>query len=147
MRHSTVHHKSFISIVTVVVAAVAGLCVFPTGQPASGEQQVTSDTNPRSADAAKDARRRSRPARPRIEPVEKENWSPEQQELLAPFERTGRLFNVFTTMANHPDLANDWMTFATYILPRTLCRRAIVRFSFCESAGCARPNTNGASTW
>ena len=33
-------------------------------------------------------------------------------------ERTKRLYNVFKTMANHPDLARDWMTFATHILRR-----------------------------
>ncbi|MES1213659.1 MAG: carboxymuconolactone decarboxylase family protein, partial [Singulisphaera sp.] len=46
----------------------------------------------------------------------REDWSKEQQEILAPFERTGRLYNVFTTMANHPELARDWLTFATHIL-------------------------------
>ncbi len=48
--------------------------------------------------------------------MKKEDWTPQQQQLLAPFESTGRLYNVFTTMANHPDLARNWLTFATYIL-------------------------------
>lgn len=116
MRHSTVHHSPLVSIIMFVVASMTGLCVFPTGQRASGEQKVTSDHGSSGTEATKDTRKRSRPTRPRIEPVKKENWSPEQQELLVPLERTGRLYNVFTTMANHPELANDWMTFATYIL-------------------------------
>lgn len=77
---------------------------------------MTHDAKEGSAGSAKDGRRHTRPTRPRIEPVKKDNWSPEQQQLLAPFERTGRLYNVFTTMANHPDLAQDWLTFATHIL-------------------------------
>lgn len=55
---------------------------------------------------------------PRIATVESDQWSPAQRELLEPFERTGRLYNVFKTMANHPDLARDWLKFATYILQR-----------------------------
>jgi len=57
-------------------------------------------------------------SKPRIETVEKDQWSPAQRELLEPFERSGRLYNVFKTMANHPDLARDWLKFATYILQR-----------------------------
>lgn len=73
-----------------------------------------------SSGADRTARRASGPRlpQPRIEPVQKEAWTPEQKEILEPLERTGRLYNVFKTMANHPDLANDWMTFATYILRR-----------------------------
>lgn len=54
--------------------------------------------------------------KPRIEPVSKENWTPEQQELLEPLDKAGRLWNVFTTLANHPDLYRQWLPFATYIL-------------------------------
>jgi 4-carboxymuconolactone decarboxylase len=55
---------------------------------------------------------------PRIEPVKKESWTAAQRELLEPYEQAGRLLNVFTTMANHPDLARDWLTFATHVLRR-----------------------------
>jgi alkylhydroperoxidase family enzyme len=48
--------------------------------------------------------------------VEKADWTPEQKEILDPFERRGRLYNVFSTMANHPELARDWLTFANYVL-------------------------------
>ncbi|HEY4309203.1 MAG TPA: carboxymuconolactone decarboxylase family protein [Pirellulales bacterium] len=81
----------------------------------NGDRQVTNKPETPSHDAAGRSAR-ARPTKPRIPPVKKEDWSPKQQELLAPFERTGRLFNVFTTMANHPDLAEDWLTFATHIL-------------------------------
>lgn len=53
---------------------------------------------------------------PRIPPVTKESWTPEQQELLRPFERDGAIYNVYATMANHPALAKDWLVFGAYIL-------------------------------
>ena len=58
-------------------------------------------------------------AKPRIEPVKKESWTEAQQTLLAPYERSGRVYNVFTTMANHPDLARDWLTFGSRVLRRS----------------------------
>ncbi len=59
---------------------------------------------------------RPRPEKPRIEPVKKQDWTAEQREILAPYERSGRVYNVFATMANHPALARDWLTFATHVL-------------------------------
>jgi len=59
---------------------------------------------------------RPRLAKPRIAPVDTAKMAAEQQKILAPYERSGRIYNVFTTMANHPDLARDWLTFATHIL-------------------------------
>jgi alkylhydroperoxidase family enzyme len=58
-------------------------------------------------------------AKPRIRPVEKAHWTPEQKAILEPFERQRRLYNVFTTMANHPDLARDWLTFAGHVLQKS----------------------------
>ncbi len=54
--------------------------------------------------------------KPRIEPVTKDAWTPAQRELLEPQEQRGRLWNVFTTLANHPALNRAWLPFATYIL-------------------------------
>ncbi len=63
-------------------------------------------------------------AQPRIPPVPDKASTPEQQAILEPLERQRRLYNVFKTMANHPDLARDWLTFADHILRRcTLPRR------------------------
>jgi 4-carboxymuconolactone decarboxylase len=59
-----------------------------------------------------------RPTTPRIEPVKQESWTDAQKELLAPFAQSGRLYNVFTTMANYPDLARDWLTFGAHVLRR-----------------------------
>ncbi len=55
---------------------------------------------------------------PRIPPVQKATWTPEQAELLKPYEVDNRLYNVYTTMANHPALMKDWIVFAGYILRR-----------------------------
>lgn len=61
---------------------------------------------------------------PRIPPVAAESWTPPQRELLEPLSQSGRLFNIFKTLANHPDLFRDWMPFATYVLrDNSLSRR------------------------
>jgi 4-carboxymuconolactone decarboxylase len=61
-------------------------------------------------------RRPPRLAKPRISPVPRESWTAAETALLGPLERQGRVYNVFTTMANHPELARDWLTFATHVL-------------------------------
>ena len=53
---------------------------------------------------------------PRVVPVEKDAWTPEQKQFLEPLEQSGNLYNVFTTIANHPELAREWWPFASYIL-------------------------------
>jgi alkylhydroperoxidase family enzyme len=55
---------------------------------------------------------------PRIPPVTKATWTPEQEELLKPFDRDGVIFNVYGTVANHPALAKDWLVFASHVLRR-----------------------------
>jgi alkylhydroperoxidase family enzyme len=66
-----------------------------------------------------DAAPRVRPAQPRIAPVPKESWNEAQREFLEPLDQAGRLYNVFSTLANHPELYRDWTTFASYILRRS----------------------------
>ena len=60
----------------------------------------------------------NRVPKPRIAPVQRDAWTPEQEAILKPYEKSGRLWNVFTTFANHPALARDWLTFATHVLRR-----------------------------
>jgi 4-carboxymuconolactone decarboxylase len=55
---------------------------------------------------------------PRIAPLPPAAWSAEQRELLAPYLRDGKVYNVFSTLANHPELARDWLGFALHILKR-----------------------------
>jgi 4-carboxymuconolactone decarboxylase len=78
---------------------------------------VNGQTN--SDDAPKTQRRPPRLTKPRISPVAKEHWTPAQTAILEPLERQGRVYNVFTTMVNHPDLARDWLTFAGHVLSRS----------------------------
>lgn len=59
---------------------------------------------------------RPRPTKPRIEPVTSEHATDVQKQLLKGLERSGRIWNVFATIVNHPVLARDWLTFATYVL-------------------------------
>ncbi len=55
--------------------------------------------------------RPSRPSSPRIAPVE-EPWTAQQRTYLEPYQREGRLFNVFKTAAHHPALASSFDGFA-----------------------------------
>jgi alkylhydroperoxidase family enzyme len=80
------------------------------------EAKVTSVQSKPEESPATPPRRSPHLSKPRITPVRKEHWSPEQKAILEPLERQKRLYNVFTTMANHPDLARDWLTFANHVL-------------------------------
>ena len=46
--------------------------------------------------------------RPRVPPVEREAWTPEQRAYLEPYEEAGRLQHVFETAAHHPDFARSF---------------------------------------
>jgi 4-carboxymuconolactone decarboxylase len=84
------------------------------------QKQGTSVTSEQKAeDRATPPRRPPHLSKPRIPPVQKEHWTPAQKAILEPMERQGRLYNVFSTMANHPDLARDWLTFASHVLARS----------------------------
>jgi hypothetical protein len=61
---------------------------------------------------------RVRPPVPRITPLTPETATPAQQAVLAGLVRSGQIYNVFGTMANHPDLARDWLVFASHVLSR-----------------------------
>jgi alkylhydroperoxidase family enzyme len=53
---------------------------------------------------------------PRIQPVQKVEWTDAQRDILGPIEADGRLYNVYTTMANHPALMKDWVVFGGHVL-------------------------------
>lgn len=53
---------------------------------------------------------------PRIAPLTKAEWNDAQREILQPYEDSNRLWNVFTTMARHEELAADWLVFGRHIL-------------------------------
>ena len=78
--------------------------------------------------------------KPRVAPLEVEDWSDEARELLQPYvERAGQA-NVLKTLTNHPDLLRHWLVFSTYILDgSTLNPRdrelAILRIGYLCRAG------------
>jgi len=80
-----------------------------------------------------------RVSEPRIPALEADEWTEEQKALLEPFVARGNVFNIFKTMANHPDLARRWMVFANHVLGKsTLAIRerelVILRIGFlCQS--------------
>jgi alkylhydroperoxidase family enzyme len=56
---------------------------------------------------------------PRIVPLEADEWNEEARTILAPFVQQGRVFNIFKTLANHPDLLRRWLVFANHILGKS----------------------------
>ena len=57
--------------------------------------------------------------KPRIPPLEAEQWDDAAKDLMKPFAGRGRVLNIFKTLANHPDLARRWMVFANHILGKS----------------------------
>ena len=77
---------------------------------------------------------------PRIPALEADDWNEEAREMMAPFVNQDRIFNIFKTLANHPDLGRRWMVFANHILGKsTLDVRerelAILRIGYLCQAG------------
>jgi alkylhydroperoxidase family enzyme len=58
-------------------------------------------------------------SKPRIQPVQENEWTAEQRELLEPLGQAGKI-NVFKTLIQHPKLFKKWGPFGTYILGSTL---------------------------
>ncbi|MCP5179140.1 MAG: carboxymuconolactone decarboxylase family protein [Pseudomonadales bacterium] len=57
--------------------------------------------------------------KPRIPALESDQWTPEAAEMMQPFTKQGRVFNIFKTLCNHPELARRWMVFANHILGKS----------------------------
>jgi alkylhydroperoxidase family enzyme len=76
---------------------------------------------------------------PRVAPLARAEWSEEVREIMASFERQGRVFNIFTTLAHHPELMRRWLVFGNHVLGKsTLAVRerelVILRIGFlCQS--------------
>ena len=56
---------------------------------------------------------------PRVPALTPEEWNEEAQEIMQPFVTTGRDYNVFRTLMNHPGLARRWLVFANHILTKS----------------------------
>jgi alkylhydroperoxidase family enzyme len=77
---------------------------------------------------------------PRIEALDQEQWNERAQEIMAPMVADGRVYNVFKTLTNHPDLMRRWLVFANHILGKsTLAPREreliILRIGYLCQAG------------
>ena len=84
---------------------------------------------------------------PRIQPLEKEAWNDDAQELMKPFANQDRVFNIFKTLANHPDLAKRWMVFANHILGKSTLSDRDRELLFLESGICVSRVMSGANTF
>lgn len=63
---------------------------------------------------------------PRIEPLQEADWDDAAQKLLAPMLAgkgvnggQAEVFNIFKTLAHHPDLARRWLVFGNHILGKS----------------------------
>ena len=56
---------------------------------------------------------------PRIQALPPEDWSEEARDIMQPFVDTGRDYNVFRTLMNHPGLAKRWLVFANHVLTKS----------------------------
>jgi 4-carboxymuconolactone decarboxylase len=55
----------------------------------------------------------------RIPPLPPSEWDDETRQLLESLKREGRIFNIFTTLARHPDLLRRWLVFGNHILGKS----------------------------
>lgn len=56
---------------------------------------------------------------PRIHPLPEAEWNPETRELLEPLRRDGHVYNIFATLARHPQLLKRWLVFAGHVLSKS----------------------------
>ncbi len=54
--------------------------------------------------------------KPRLEPIEPEDWTDEIKKTLQPNVEKGTVFNIFKTLAHHPDLFRRWLVFGNHVL-------------------------------
>lgn len=53
---------------------------------------------------------------PRLAPIPQADWSDEVQKILRPNVEQGSVFNIFKTLAHHPDLLRRWLVFGNHVL-------------------------------
>jgi 4-carboxymuconolactone decarboxylase len=53
---------------------------------------------------------------PRITPLDEQDWSPEARTELGRMAETGRVYNIFKTLARYPKLLKRWLPFANHVL-------------------------------
>jgi 4-carboxymuconolactone decarboxylase len=56
---------------------------------------------------------------PRITPLPETEWSDETRELMESLRRDGHVYNIFTTLARHPQLLKRWLVFGGHVLSKS----------------------------
>jgi alkylhydroperoxidase family enzyme len=51
-----------------------------------------------------------------VTPLDPKDWTDEAREILGKTAESGRVFNIFGTLARHPKLLKRWMPFANHVL-------------------------------
>jgi len=54
--------------------------------------------------------------KPRLDPIQLEDWTDEIKKTLQPNVDKGTVFNIFKTLAHHPDLFRRWLVFGNHVL-------------------------------
>jgi 4-carboxymuconolactone decarboxylase len=54
--------------------------------------------------------------KPRLQPLEADQWSETVRQILKPMVERGEVFNIFKTIAHHPDLMRRWLVFGNHVL-------------------------------
>jgi alkylhydroperoxidase family enzyme len=57
--------------------------------------------------------------KPRLEPLAEEKWDDDTREMLERLKVDGRVFNIFRTLAAHPNLLKKWLVFGNHILNKS----------------------------
>ena len=56
---------------------------------------------------------------PRIDPLADSEWDDEARDILESLRRDGQVYNIFRTLARHPQLLKKWLVFGGHILARS----------------------------
>ena len=56
---------------------------------------------------------------PRINPLPPSEWDDETRELLESLRRDGHVYNIFATLARHPQLLKRWLIFGGHVLGKS----------------------------
>ena len=54
--------------------------------------------------------------KPRLDPIQPEDWTDEIKKTLQPNVDKGTVFNIFKTLSHHPDLFRRWLVFGNHVL-------------------------------
>jgi 4-carboxymuconolactone decarboxylase len=56
---------------------------------------------------------------PRVPPLPDSEWDDETRELMAGLRRDGHVYNIFATLARHPQLLKRWLVFGGHVLGKS----------------------------